>query len=227
MRRMALRQRAQPAHDFRPAGAQRAHAADASDDNPPHQHNPPLTASTCRVTYEASADSRNATAAATSSAVPARCAGIALQDLFHRHVLVDHVGRDQAGRDAVDRDLPLRQLDRERLGRADDAGLRGAVVDLATIAHHAGHRRQRHDPPRRAPPNHRHDHRLQHVVEGVEVGAEHAVPLLAAHRRKRRVGMHAGIADDAVVRAVSRDVRGERLRRKPHDPRHRTAARAH
>ena len=44
---------------------------------------------------------------------------------------------------------------------------------------------------------------LQHVVEAVEVGAQHGVPFLAGHRRKGVVAGDAGIENDAVVGAVA------------------------
>jgi Asp-tRNA(Asn)/Glu-tRNA(Gln) amidotransferase A subunit family amidase len=104
-----------------------------------------------------------------------------LPDAAHRDQLLDlcerqagkHVGLDQAGRDAVHGDRALGELDRERLGRADEPRLRRAVVDLAAVPDRARDRRDRDDAPALARPHHRHDQRVQHVVEAVEVGAQH------------------------------------------------------
>ena len=46
---------------------------------------------------------------------------------------VEHFGLDPSGGDAVDRDFALREFLGKRLGRADEARLRGAVVDLSAI----------------------------------------------------------------------------------------------
>jgi hypothetical protein len=57
------------------------------------------------------------------------------EDFFQGHVCFDHFGLDETGRDAIHCDLALCQFHRKGFGRADDAGFRSAVVDLAAVAY--------------------------------------------------------------------------------------------
>ncbi len=56
----------------------------------------------------------------------------------------------------------------------------------------------------------RHDQRMEHVVETIEVGAQHLVPLLAGHAGERGVAGDAGIADHAMVATMRGDIGFER-----------------
>ena len=187
MRRMAFRQARSPRMISGQLGAQRANAADASDDDAASSAQPSVDRHHLPRHVRCIGGHQETR---PQPPLPRRCRRAAPESPRR----ISSIGTcsstisvvDQAGRDAVDRDLPLGELDRQRLGRADDAGLRGAVVDLAAVAHHARHRRQRHDPPRRPPTNHRHDHRLQHVVEGVEVGAAARRPIARRSSPERR-----------------------------------------
>nr|CUV46104.1 protein of unknown function [Ralstonia solanacearum] len=117
-----------------------------------------------------------------------------------------HLGVDQSGRDAVDGNASRGQLHGQRLRRADQARFRGAVVDLPTVAHHAGDGCDRHDAPALAQPDHRHGQRMHDVVEAVQARFEHDVPVLLGQRGKRGIARHTRAQDDAVVGAVFRDI---------------------
>ena len=79
----------------------------------------------------------------------------------------------------------MRHLLREREGGADEARLRGGVVDLPAVSDHAGHRRDVDDAPP-TPAHHRHHERARHVEEAVERGPGHALPVFALEGRERR-----------------------------------------
>ncbi len=126
------------------------------------------------------------------------------------HFFIDHLGLDQPGGHAVDRDRAAGQLQRQRLGGADDAGLGRAVVGLAAVADQAGDRGQGDDAARLAPAHQRHHQRVQHVVEAVQVGVDDRIPILGRHRREGAIAGGGGIADHPVIRAVRFDVRFQR-----------------
>ena len=118
----------------------------------------------------------------------------------------DHFGVDIAGRDGVDGD-PLRSaLLGEGFGKTVNARLGGRIVHLAAVPGEARERRERDDPPAPVRADHRHDERVEHVEEAVEVRAQDPVPGLAGERRKRGVGPNARVQDDPVVGPVGGQV---------------------
>ena len=108
--------------------------------------------------------------------------------------------RDIARRDHVDGDALGGVLLRQRLGEADHAGLGGGVVRLAHLALLAVDRGDDDDAPeaarracRRSPAG--------SGEHGVEVGADHRLPLLEGHAVEHAVAGDAGIVDQDVDRA--------------------------
>ena len=100
----------------------------AGHQTPPVRVTPPSRVTVWPVTQEASSESRNATAPATSSGSPSRLSGYAADDLGLA-ALVERGGEgglDDGGGDRVDAD-PGSELDGERLGEADHHRLGRAV----------------------------------------------------------------------------------------------------
>ena len=148
---------------------------------------------------------------ATSSGFPRRPIGICGRILVSRisfGIASHHLGADVARRDGVDRDALARHFERERLGEAVDAGLRGRIVGLAEGALLSVDRRDvDHATP--AAVDHAVHHLLGHVEARVEVGAHHRVPVALAHLLERHVARDAGVVDEDVDRAHLRlDRRG-------------------
>ena len=46
--------------------------------------------------------------------------------------------------------------------------------------------------------HHRHNERLQYVIERIEIGTDHAIPLVTLHRGKGIVGDYTRIKDDTI-----------------------------
>src|SRR5581483_5290005 len=121
-----------------------------------------------------------------------------LQQLFHvgRQAL-RHRGIDEAGRDRVHRDLPARVLACDRLRQADHRRLRGRIVRLAGIPHHADDRGDINDAAE-ALLRHRLQDRLGAVERAVEIHLKDQVPVLLAHPQQEAVARDAGIVDEDV-----------------------------
>ena len=168
---------------------------------------PPLTARTCPVIYAASSDARKhdrrrhivdaARAGRAESAPPSRPAP------SRRSARVMSVSI-MPGRDDVHRDAARRHFARQRLGEADQPGLRRGVVGLPGVAHLPDHRADRDDPAA-ALLQHRPHRRLRQHERGGEVGGHHRVPVLALHAHQQLIARDAGVADDDVEPAVRVD----------------------
>src|SRR5690606_36918506 len=81
-----------------------------------------------------------------------------------------------------------------------------AVIRLPTVADQARYGGQCDDPSGLATSHHRHDHRMDYVVERVQIGMDHAIPFVASHGGKGRIASDACVADDTVVGAVRVDI---------------------
>ncbi len=106
-----------------------------------------------------------------------------------------HRGVDESRWDRVDRD-PLRpELEGERLGEADDPGLRGDVVGHEGLPPVCARGRDGHDAP---PPrlDHVGDHRLADVEGAREVDREDPLPGLGRDREERVEAVEAGTRDE-------------------------------
>ncbi len=114
--------------------------------------------------------------------------------LVHRR---QHVGLDEARRHRIDPHAERRDLLRQRLGEADDAGLRGRVIRLRGGTVDAGERRHVDD---RAGPllDELKHQRLRRIEQAAEIGRDHLIPLLAPHPRQRGVARNARIVDERV-----------------------------
>ena len=148
---------------------------------------------------EASSEARKRTAPAISSGSATRPSGVLVDHrrgrLLREHVreLCLHVAR----RDDVRADVPRPELARERLGEADDPGLRRGVVRLAPVAVHADDRADVDDRPR-ALLHHRPGHCATRVEDRAEVRVDHRAPVVVGHAREQAVASQAGVVDEHV-----------------------------
>ena len=62
------------------------------------------------------------------------------------------------------------------------------------------------DPPALAGADHRHNAGMNDVIKTVEIGVDHAVPVIVAERRKSTVAGNTGVTDHAIPRAVVSDL---------------------
>ncbi len=113
--------------------------------------------------------------------------------------LAQHVGRDEARCDRVGRDVVAAELDRERLGEALDARLRGRVVGLPAVAERRRAREAHDAAPVRL------DlellHRLRHQERAAQVHADHGIPVVFRHLEEQVVAQDARVVDQDGRRA--------------------------
>ncbi|CDZ88430.1 conserved hypothetical protein [Rhodococcus ruber] len=112
-----------------------------------------------------------------------------------------HVRLDEAGRDDVGRDRPRAEFAGHRAGQADDAGLRGRVVDLPRLTGHADDRAEE-DHPAPAPSQHRAVGALRAPERTGEVGVDDLRELVLRHPHQQRVVGDAGVRDQNLDRSL-------------------------
>src|SRR6266581_3249741 len=119
-------------------------------------------------------------------------------------VSTDHLGhrRRRPGGDGIDGDAVAGQLPGAGLGQPGDAGLGGAVIDLADGADDA-RRRGDVDDAAPLPFHHSRHHRLGAVEAAAQVHVEHRAPLLHGHLVQHRRAYDSGIIHEDVDAPVA------------------------
>src|SRR6266566_4754315 len=127
---------------------------------------PPARLMAWPVRYSAASEARKAASSATSAGVATRPPAEVVQAIRVR----------DAGTDGVHGDPGRRQLERERLGEADDAELRRAVGGAVRAPHLAELGGHVDDTAAEAPLEHGGDDRPGTEVGALEIGVDHGVP---------------------------------------------------
>ena len=119
------------------------------------------------------------------------------RDVFLERGFVEtfhHVGPHEAGGDGVDRHFLARDFLSERLGGGNQAAFGGGIVRLSRQTFQAGERGDVDDAAAFFQ-----EHGLEdgagHVVEAVERGGEHFVPVIGLHPDEQAVAADAGVVD--------------------------------
>ena len=147
----------------------------------------------------ACSDSRNNTAAATSSTPGKRFSTLSLQRLLAmlRGKRQRHLGQHHARRHRVDGDAARAELARRGLGQRHQPGLRGRVVGLAELAAQAVDRHHIDDAAE-ARRHHTRPDRPDQVEGTGQIDVEHRPPLIVGHFGDAAVAGDAGIVDQQI-----------------------------
>src|SRR3989449_512295 len=109
-----------------------------------------------------------------------------------------HVGLDEPGRHRVHQNAPVRKLARGRFRQPDQPRFGGRVVRLAGVAHGAGGGGDVDDAPPGLPAHHRLAGGAGHEEGALEIGLQHAVPVLVLHPDDETVARDARVVDEHV-----------------------------
>ncbi len=172
-------------------------------------NHPPSTGSWAPVMNDASSDSRNDTAAATSSGSPTRSTSSRCRHerprLRRAEVAAgDERRRDRTGGHGVHADPSMRELDGERLREHPHATFRRVVVHLRMTGRGHDHlgldRRHVHDRAASRVADRRRDRARDHV-HAFQVRVEHEVPLVLVEVVEGRHAHEPGVVHEVVIAA--------------------------